>query len=169
METNNDTSLHLTTVVNEINNHPCESYNRRFKSLRCMLQHQRQCQGIPVHEEPPLPPPDSINAPPLQAETFYWDGIKGSETVIMLKNCYEKIVYWRRNLFLLPKGSSGKNYLRETTRLLNSWVEKSPLRQCAMTAIHVMPALLLQKPSKSSKSKDHVMALEKRGLPSTVT
>jgi len=31
-----------------------------------------------------------------------------------------------------------------------------------MKAIHVMPALLLQKPSKTSKSKDHVYALERR-------
>ena len=31
-----------------------------------------------------------------------------------------------------------------------------------MKAIHVMPALLLQKPSKTSKSKDHVKALERR-------
>ena len=46
--------------------------------------------------------------------------------------------------------------------MLNAWVEKSPLRQCAMTAIHIMPALLLQKPSKSSKSKDHTLALERR-------
>ena len=38
----------------------------------------------------------------------------------------------------------------------------SPLRQCAMTAIHIMPALLLQKPSKSPKSKDHTLALERR-------
>ena len=28
--------------------------------------------------------------------------------------------------------------------------------------IHIMPALLLQKPSKTLKSKDHVVALERR-------
>ena len=31
-----------------------------------------------------------------------------------------------------------------------------------MTPIHIMPALLLQKPSKTSKSKDHVKDLERR-------
>ena len=31
-----------------------------------------------------------------------------------------------------------------------------------MKAVHIMPALLLQKPSSSSKSKDHVRALERR-------
>ena len=31
-----------------------------------------------------------------------------------------------------------------------------------MYVLHVMPALLLQKPSKPSKSKDHVAALKRR-------
>ena len=31
-----------------------------------------------------------------------------------------------------------------------------------MKAVHIMPALLLQKPSKTSKSRDHVKALERR-------
>ena len=37
-----------------------------------------------------------------------------------------------------------------------------PIRECAMYALHLMPALLLQKPSKSSKSKDHVATLKRR-------
>ena len=37
-----------------------------------------------------------------------------------------------------------------------------PIRECAMYPLHLMPALLLQKPSKSSKSKDHVAALKRR-------
>ena len=52
----------------------------------------------------PLPPPDPINAPPApQAETFFWDGIKGSETVIMLKNCYEKNSLLETKLVSSPK------------------------------------------------------------------
>ena len=31
-----------------------------------------------------------------------------------------------------------------------------------MEAVHVMPAILLQKPSKTSKAKDHLKALERR-------
>ena len=116
------------------------------------------------HPPQPLPPlpPDPVTAPPSQEESFYWGNIKGGETIILMNSCYEKVDYWSRNLFLLPEGSSGKDYIRETTRILNAWVDKSPLRQCAMTAIHIMPALLLQKPSKYSKSKDHTLALERR-------
>ena len=41
-------------------------------------------------------------------------------------------------------------------------MKESPVRECAMYALHVMPALLLQKPLKSLKSKDHVDALKRR-------
>ena len=63
---------------------------------------------------------------------------------------------------MLPKGSTGKDYIKETTRLINEWVAESPIKECAMYAVHVMPALLLQKPVKNSKSKHHVEALNRR-------
>ena len=63
---------------------------------------------------------------------------------------------------MLPNGGAGKSFIRELTRLINSRVEDSPLKHIAMKAVHTMPALLLQKPSKSSKSKDHLKALERR-------
>ena len=78
----------------------------------------------------------------------------------LISECYDKIVYWRRNLFMLPNGGAGKNYIRKMTRLLNSWNEESPLKDIATKAIHIMVALLLQKPSKTSKSKDYLKALE---------
>ena len=46
--------------------------------------------------------------------------------------------------------------------MINEWLIESPIRESAMFALHVMPALLLQKPSKSSKSKDHVDVLKRR-------
>ena len=32
---------------------------------------------------------------------------------------YDEIVYWRKNLFILPSGSAGKEYVCEATRLIN--------------------------------------------------
>ena len=39
---------------------------------------------------------------------------------------------------------------------------ESRIRKCATYILHVMPVLLLQKPSKSSKSKDDVATLKQR-------
>ena len=62
---------------------------------------------------------------------------------------------------MLPSGAAGMNY-NDVARFLKLWINDTPLRNIALKAVHVMPALLLQKPSKSSKSKDHHAALEKR-------
>ena len=79
-----------------------------------------------------------------------------------INNAYEKLVYWRKNVFKLPSGSSGKNFIKECTRLIISWTSKSAIRPIALKCLMTMPALLLKKPSKSSKSKDHVEALKRR-------
>ena len=41
-------------------------------------------------------------------------------------------------------------------------VYDTPIEDVALKALHVMPALLLQKPSKNSKSKDHRKLPERR-------
>ena len=79
-----------------------------------------------------------------------------------VNDIYEDIVFWRKNLFMLPTGSNGKKYIQEITRLMNSWTEDSPLKEIAFKAIHIMPSLLLQKPSKNSKAKEHTLALKRR-------
>ena len=63
---------------------------------------------------------------------------------------------------MLPSGAAGKRYVEEVTRLMKLWIPDTPLKSKSLKAIHAMPALLLQKPSKSSKAKDHLQALERR-------
>ena len=93
---------------------------------------------------------------------FEWGNYKEPEFVKMLNTVYDKVVFWGKKIFLLPSGRSGKLYIEETTRLINSWTHNSPLQDVAFKAITVMPDLLLQKPSRYSKSKDHLEALERR-------
>ena len=51
---------------------------------------------------------------------------------------------------MLPSGAAGKNYMDEVTLLMKLWINDTPLRKIALKAVHVMPALLLHKPSKSA-------------------
>ena len=78
------------------------------------------------------------------------------------KRSNEKIVHWKRDLFMMPSGAAGKKHIEEITRLLKLWIQDSPLTSIALKAIHIMRALLLQKRSKYSKSKDHLVSLERR-------
>ena len=73
----------------------------------------------------------------------------------------EKIVHWKKNLFMLPSGAAGKRYVKEVTHLKKFWIQGTPLKSVPLKTVHVMPALLLQKPSKSSKAKDYLQALER--------
>ena len=43
-------------------------------------------------------------------------------------------------------------YIEEITHLLKLWIQDSPLKIIALKAIHLMPPLVLQKPSKNPKS-----------------
>ena len=45
---------------------------------------------------------------------------------------------------------------------MNEWIHEPPLKDIAFKAIMVMPSLLLQKPSRKLKSKDHSKLLENR-------
>ena len=75
---------------------------------------------------------------------------------------YDKIVYWWKIVFMVPSGGGDKKFIKEITRLINLWTNDSPLENIALKAIHVIPALLLQKPNKNWKAKDHVAALERK-------
>ena len=62
---------------------------------------------------------------------------------------------------MMPSGAAGKKYIEEITRLLKLWIQDSLLKSIGLKAIHVMPVLLLQKPRKNSKSKDHLVSLDR--------
>ena len=74
----------------------------------------------------------------------------------------EKIVHCKKNLFSLPSGQAGKSFIDKISRLMSKWIHESPLKDIAFKAIMVMLGLLLQKPSRKSKSKDHLKSLENR-------
>ena len=95
-------------------------------------------------------PYEPINIP------LYRNEKPGKNFVNELNNAYDKIVYWRKNLFLLPTGATGQSFINEMTLMNNAWVYNTPNKDIALKTLHVMPALLLLKPSKNSKSKDHL-------------
>ena len=70
------------------------------------------------------------------------------------------MVHWRRNLFQVPSGSTGKAFVSELAPLFQAYADSSSLECIAMKATTIMQ--ILQKPSRTSKSKDHVAQLQRR-------
>lgn len=97
-----------------------------------------------------------------KAKSFTWGVYSAIEMTTKINAAYERIVFWKKNLLKLPTCSAAKLVVAEMTRLLNEWNDCGRLEHVAMRALMIMPALLMQKPSKKSKTKDHIKYLEDR-------
>ena len=84
---------------------------------------------------------------PLASEPkFKWGCHDGEEFAHILQCSYAEIVHWRRNLFMVPSGSVGKDFIRELTSLFTAYAQGSAMESIALTAAMVICVLLLQKP-----------------------
>ena len=63
------------------------------------------------------------------------------------------------NLFKVPYGKAGKSFISELARLFKAFATSSALESVALRAATLMPILLLQKPARKSKVKDHITCL----------
>jgi hypothetical protein len=75
---------------------------------------------------------------------------------------YNEVVQYRRNLFKIPSGKGGKEFIGELTFWLQQFNSATKLNGIAMQTFMILPTILLQKPSARSKAKDHSQALERR-------
>ena len=69
--------------------------------------------------------------------------------------CYEEAVHWERNVFTIPAGRVGKEFVRELARLFRAHVEKSQTEYFALAAAMILPHLILQNPHWGSKSWEY--------------
>ena len=78
-----------------------------------------------------------------------------------IDEAYNEIIYWKRNIFLIPSGAAGKLFVQKVTRLLQAFASGSAMECIALKVSFVMQILLLRKPSQKSKSIDHVTHLKR--------
>ena len=170
-------SLTPERIVNESQSTVQESYqcticDRRFRTNRGLSQHLRSCQSkninstvsdtVTATDVNTLLDNQSLRNIETQEVRYKWGRYDSYQFEKNLSLVYEKIVYWKKNLFMLPSGHVGKQFIGETTQLTNEWLHDSPLKDIAFKVIIIMPSLLLQKPSKKSKFRGHLKAVEQR-------
>ena len=88
--------------------------------------------------------------------------MQGADFIQAISAAYDEVVHWRHNLFLTPSGKTGKQFTFELAKLFRAYGEGSALESIALKASMVIPALLLQKPHPTSKSREHVACLQRR-------
>lgn len=87
---------------------------------------------------------------------FKWGENDGEKIAAYIDSIYTQIVHWKHNLFKVPSGKYGKVFVQELACLFNAYGEASAMELVALKAAMIFLALVLQKPFKSSKSRDHV-------------
>ena len=75
---------------------------------------------------------------------------------------HSKIVTWKKNTFDVPTTKCGKDVVIEATRLLKLFNARSEMEPVAVNLLVIFFPLMLQKPSRRSKTKDHKRYLSKR-------
>ena len=104
-----------------------------------------------------LPPPEPVSRP-----GFTWGNHSAADFVNILEATYAEVVHWRRNIFTVPFGKAGREFVGELSKLYHAFASASALESIALKAATVFPILLLQKPRRASKAKEHAACLERR-------
>jgi hypothetical protein len=98
----------------------------------------------------------------LHPPNFSWGSLNGREFELLINEAYDEVVHWRHNLFEVPRGKCGNTFVTELCCLLEQYCDDTAMECIAMKAAMTLPALLLQRPHHRSKSKDHVICLDRR-------
>ena len=106
-----------------------------------------KCSSLPPYE------------PSVDISEARWGSIHGQDLVTTFELIHRKVASWKPNVFKVPSGASGKALVSEITRLIDLWLNKTKFEAVAIAALQVFGTLMLQKPSKSSKNRDHIRHL----------
>ena len=90
------------------------------------------------------------------------NGIPGDVYETQINNAYNEVIKRRKNIFMFPSGKAGKAFIRELSYWLDQFNRDTKLKPVSITTFMVLPNLLLQKPARQSKAKEHAARLGKR-------
>ena len=74
--------------------------------------------------------------------------------LLVFFRAYDEAIHWRRNLFSVPVGRAGTQFVNELARLFQSFADGSALEGVALKAAMLLPILLFQKPHFKSRSRE---------------
>ena len=94
--------------------------------------------------------------------TLPYNNLDGKSFVELIDKAYSEIVNWKKNLFLVPTSNKGKELINELAQWLDQFNKNTTFKFISLKVFMVLPSLLLQKPSATSKTKDHIEKLTLR-------
>ena len=106
--------------------------------------------------------PNLPNYPESTNPRFSYYEIPGETFANLINDLYNEIVTWKKNLFKLPTSIAAKAFIKELSLWLERFNRKAEHHRIALKVYIIFPALMLQKPSKTSKSRENCKKLENR-------
>ena len=99
----------------------------------------------------------------IKSNNIKWGRHSGEENVRnLITSTYETIIGWKKNTFRLPRGKCGINFIKELTRLINLFVDKTKWERLALPLVHIFVPIMLQLPSPKWKPREHAKYLTSR-------
>ena len=130
---------------------------------------------IPESKKPPLPKPSPDLKPPtirtigelppfveMSSPSFKWGTRDAADFIKDVERAYETTIGWRKNVFKLPSGQSGKHFTQALSRLFSAYGERTPMECIALKAASIITPLLLQQPSGKPTYRDNDNHLTRR-------
>ena len=79
--------------------------------------------------------------------------VQEPEKYKIFKEIYEKTAHWKRNIFSIPSGKIGKEFITEMTRLIDLWCNKDSQARYALYGVMILPKIILQKHMRNPNAK----------------
>ena len=100
-----------------------------------------------------------------QPDLVKWGKVNGVDITVsmnVINEAYNEVVYCRKNLFLVPYGKIGKDFIDELTLLINDWIYETERQHDALKTLFLLQTVSLQKPGPRSNAKEHQDCLKDR-------
>ena len=77
---------------------------------------------------------DCLNEEALPLTEISWGDMNdGSDIQEKIETIYEEIVKWKKNIYKLPRGKAGRDFISELTRLINLFNYKTAWKDYALS------------------------------------
>lgn len=124
----------------------------RIDCEMCFIGSHKSCLNMSDEEHAAIGNSDvswyCVRCRAIKANKISWGKYEG-ETEIRNKitSIYIKILNLRKNIFPLPRGKCGNEFIKEISRLINLFVRKTEWERLALCLVHIFIPIMLQKPS----------------------
>ena len=109
----------------------------------CNVWSHRACLFMTPVEYQTLTAPSSdpwfcVTCSSIRANKIKWGEMTGESSIKKkLSSIYNEIVTWRKNLFMVPRGKVGTDFIKEITRIIQLFTAESKWTRLSLSMLHV--------------------------------